>query len=249
MHERAEDETLVLVERHGARGELVLDRPAKRNALTGPLVDDLRVGIDELSRDPEIKAIVLRGAGGAFCAGLDLEEFGADPPRPWRADFPDKWLQLHTRMFECGKPIIGALERYAIAGGSGLALACDLLVAGEQAFLHIKEAELGMAAPMNVAWLQLRCGLATSNRLVMLAERVYGPELVELGLAVCAVEDEAVLERTREIADRLAGFPRSPHSATKAAARLILGRHADVSSYLEAAQALARSTAQERDRT
>lgn len=229
----------VLVERSGARGELVLNRPEKRNALMGPLVDALSEGLDELTSDPEIKAIVLRGAGGAFCAGLDLEEFGADPPRPWRAGFPEKWLALHTRMFQCRVPIVGALERYAIAGGSGLALACDLLVAGEGAFLHVKEAELGMAAPMNVAWLQLRLGLARSNRLVMLAERIYGPELVDLGLAVCSVEDSTVLERACEVADRLAGFPGAPHAATKATALLMLGRGSDARAYFEAAQKLA----------
>jgi enoyl-CoA hydratase len=225
---------LVRVERHGRRGELILNRPERRNALIGPMVLELRQGLAELDRDPEIGAILLRGAGGTLCAGLDLEAFSADPEPPWREHFSHNWLSLHVELFEASKPVVGALERYAIAGGSGLALACDLLVAGETSYMWVREAEFGMAAPMNVAWLQLRSGLALTNRLVMMADRVTGPELVDSGLALQSVADDQVLARAREVTDRLAGFPGAAHAPTKAMARTLLPGYRTAREYFEA---------------
>ena len=194
---------------------------------------ELRGGLAELDRDPEIGAILLRGAGGTFCAGLDLEAFSADPEPPWREHFSHSWLSFHVELFEASKPVVGALERYAIAGGSGLALGCDLLVAGETSYLWVREAEFGMGAPMNVAWLQLRAGLALSNRLVMMADRVPGPELVKMGLALESTADDQVVERARAVTDRLAGFPGSAHAPTKAMARTLLPGYRTAREYFE----------------
>ncbi|MHB8576308.1 MAG: enoyl-CoA hydratase/isomerase family protein, partial [Dehalococcoidia bacterium] len=85
----------VLIERDGARGELVLNRPERRNALIGPMVTELRAGLAALVADTEVKAILIRGAGGSFCAGLDLDAFGASPPPAWRANFSEAWASLH----------------------------------------------------------------------------------------------------------------------------------------------------------
>lgn len=211
----------VLEERHGRRLELILNRPDRRNALVGPLVDELRRRIEAAAEDDEIGCILLRGAGGVFCSGLDLDAFSADPEPEWKEHFSESWLDLHVAMFECSKPIVGALERYAIAGGSGLALACDLLVAGRGSFLHVAEAQVGLPAPMNVAWLQIRAGVSAVMELCLLAERVSGERLVELGLAVSAVDDEDVVEQSRRLADRIAGLHAHVHAATK---RMVLER-------------------------
>jgi enoyl-CoA hydratase/carnithine racemase len=214
---------LVLVEVHGNRGELVLNRPERRNSLTGPLVCDLKRGLEELDGNPEIKAIVIRGAKGYFCAGLDLKEFSKDPQPDWVAGFPEQWLSLHCAIWECNKPIFGALEGFAIAGGSSLALACDFLVIGRGAFFHVAEAERGMQAPINTAWLQLRYGYAKAQSMTLLAQRYYGNDLVQQGMALESVEDAAVLERTREVANRLATFDDRNLAALKSGVRRALG--------------------------
>lgn len=205
----------VLVQRHGRRGELILNRPERKNAITGPLVEALFAGLRELGTDEGIGSILLRGAGGCFCAGLDTKELALRPPPAWQDRFAERWVELHAAFFECPKPVVGAVEGYAIAAGSGLALACDLLVVGREAFLHVREAELGMAAPMNVAWLKLKAGLAVTYELAMLAERQSGEDLLRKGLATRVVPGEEVLSEARSLADRLAGLAPRSHAATK----------------------------------
>jgi enoyl-CoA hydratase len=199
--------------------ELVLDRPERRNALVGPMVDELTSAIDAADRDEAVRVVLLRGEGGAFCSGLDLKEFDADPPPDWLADFGATWRRLHERIFSCRTPVVGALERFAINGGAALALACDLLVAGETAFLQVGEVRRGMAAPMNVAWLRLRHPESVAAQIALLGERVLGPRLVDLGIALESVSDERVTERAQEIAAQLAGYPDSGLARVKGAIR------------------------------
>lgn len=214
---------LVLIEEYGNRGELVLNRPDRRNSLTGPLVRELQLGLDSLIRKSGVNVILIRGAEGYFCAGLDLKEFSKDPQPDWVAGFSEDWLSFHNTVFECNKPVVGALEGFAIAGGSALALACDFLVIGEKAFFHVAEAERGMNAPINIGWLQLRYGYAKAQQMTLLAKRYYGGELVAQGLALESVEDPLVLERAREIADRVATFDNRNIMLLKSGLRKALG--------------------------
>jgi enoyl-CoA hydratase len=223
MEEESNMHDLVLVEMHGKRGELVLNRPERRNSLTGPLVAQLHAGLRQLIKNPDCQVIVIRGAQGYFCAGLDLKEFAADPAPDWRARFSDDWAEFHCAIFDCPKPVLGALEGFAIAGGSALAFGCDFLVVGKKSFLHVAEAERGMLAPINIAWLMLRFGYAKALRFTQLAERFYGDDLVQQGIALECVEEDLVLSRTREIADRLAEFDRSSAVRIKAAVKAATG--------------------------
>lgn len=196
---------LVLIERVGERiAHVVLNRPQRRNALTGPLADELGDALEQLNSDDETTVIVLRGAGNAFCSGLDLKEFAKDPQPDWVRDFRNKWLRVHRALFDSDRIIIGALEMAAVNGGAALAVACDFLVAGDHAFLQVGEVQQGMAAPMNMAWLRLRFDESLAGRLALLGDRIAGPELVRLGVAHCSVPDAEVLATVGELADRLA---------------------------------------------
>ena len=205
---------LVKVESFTGWGELVLNRPQRKNSLIGPLVEQLIVGLESLERDSNVGAVLIRGAGGCFCAGLDLQAFRQEPPPPWREHFSDRWLELHERLWRSSLPTIGALEGHAIAGGSGLALACDFLVAGSGAVLHVKEAELGMPAPMNVAWLRLRHGYSLALELAVLAEPLNGRQLLDRGLVARCVDDDRVVSEARALAERLASLSAESHAST-----------------------------------
>lgn len=198
------DEAPVRVERFGKRGEIVLDRPERKNSLTGPLAVALREAVEELGADDSVSVILIRGEGGTFCAGLDLKLFRGDSPPEWVPRFPQLWADVHAALFACPKPTVGALEQAAIAGGSALALACDFLVVGEGARLHASEARMGMNAPVNLAWAIWKWGPAVATRLVVAGQPHAGAELVRMGLAVSAVPDESTLEEARAFADRLA---------------------------------------------
>jgi enoyl-CoA hydratase/carnithine racemase len=195
---------LILLERPSERvAHIVLNRPERRNALTGPLADQFGDALEQLHQDDDVTVIVLRGAGDAFCSGLDLKEFGQDPQPAWVADFPASWRRVHRQLFDSDRIIVGALQRAAVNGGAALALACDFLVAGDGSFLQVGEIQQGMAAPMNMAWLRLRFDESLSARLVLLGDRVPGPELVRLGVAYQSVPGDEVLAATVELAERL----------------------------------------------
>jgi len=209
----------VLLERTGARADIILNRPDRKNAVIGPLAAELAVAINEASADHSVNAIVLQGAGGAFCSGLDLKEFRADPPPPWLGSFSELWKAVHLALFRCPKPVIGALERYAINGGSSLALGCDLLIAGESAFLQVGEVQMNSAAPMNMAWLAIRHSEAVAARLALIGDRVPAAELLRLGVAAEVVPDDQVVTRAHELADTIAAYPAGAAAKIKTAYR------------------------------
>lgn len=205
-------------ERHDGWGELILARPHRRNALVGPMVDELRAGLADLLAGGA-RVVLIRGDGGAFCSGLDLDAFGQQPAPPWRAGFTDDWAAFHRELYRCPAVVVGAMERFAINGGAALALACDLLVAGEGAYLVVGEAALGMHAPMNVAWLRLRASEAVAAQLCLGAQRASAAELHRLGLAYRVVADAEVADEARALAARLAGYPPGGLASLKAAMR------------------------------
>lgn len=184
--------------------ELILNRPERRNALTGPMVADLAAALGSVASQAEVSVVIMRGEGGAFCSGLDLKEFGQDPQPAWINEFPQVWRAMHELLFDVPCIVIGALERAAVNGGASLALACDFLIAGEAAFLQVGEIQQGMAAPMNMAWLRLRHSEALAARVALIGDRLEGPALHALGLAHEVVPDAEVLTATRALAARLA---------------------------------------------
>lgn len=181
----------------------MLNRPNRRNALTGPLADQLGDHIEELNEDETLSVLVIRGAGGAFCSGLDLKEFNLDPQPDWVPSFGSKWRRVHRALFDSNKVIVGALERAAVNGGAALALACDFLIAGDSAFLQVGEVQQGMAAPMNMAWLRLRFSEALAARVAIVGDRLTGPQLVNLGIAHASVPDDQVSAAVDEFVGRL----------------------------------------------
>ena len=191
----------------GRWAEIVLNRPERRNAVDGPLGEALAAAIERAGADDGVQAILLRGAGGAFCSGLDLKAFNAEPPPDWMPRFAAIWRTAHKALFECKKPIVAALERFAINGGAALALAADLLVAGETAFLQVGEVRQGMAAPYNMAWLRLRHSENTAAQLTMTGRRFPGTELASLGIAYAAVPDADVVTSARQLVEELAAYP------------------------------------------
>ena len=217
----------VEIQLHDGWAEVILNRPQRKNAITGPLGTALAQSLQEVNALDEVRVVVLRGADGAFCSGLDLKEFNADEPPDWLQDFQPIWRSAHRSMFECSKPIIGALERFAINGGAALALACDLLVVGEGAFLQVGEVQMGMAAPYNLAWLGLRHAETTISQVALVGDRIYGPELLRLGVAQEVTGDDEVVGSAHALAQKLADYPEGGLERIKAGVRARLEYGAD----------------------
>lgn len=187
--------------------EIVLNRPDRRNALTSGAVAEFCALLDDLG--DETAVLVLRGAGGCFCSGIDLAEL---PPS---GDWPRQWEALHTRLAALDIPVVAALERAAVNAGASLALAADLMIAGEGSFLQTMEVSKGMVAWANTAWLIARHGAARALDLTLTGRRLDGAELYRLGLAHACVPDAEVLPAARALAAGLASHPRDAVAAAK----------------------------------
>lgn len=185
----------------------MLNRPERRNAIEGTLAQAMRDALGELNSDTSVRVVLLRGAGGAFCSGLDIKAFNSDPPPAWGKTFRDTWNEVHCLLIESPKVFVGALERYAINGGAALAIACDLLVAGRSAYLQVGEIQIDMAAPKNVAWLVLKHGEAAATRRCLLGDRMNAETMLREHLACEVADDDQVLARARALTARIAGFP------------------------------------------
>ena len=211
----------------GCWGEVTLNRPERKNAITGPFGEALAEALEALQQDPQVQAVLIRGAGGAFCSGLDLKAFNAEPEPAWVAGFQATWRRAHSALFNCSKPIVGAVERYAINGGAALAIACDYLVVGEQAFLQVGEVQIGMAAPYNMAWLNLRHSERVIAEVTLIGDRLSASEMVRLGLANAVVADDQVVSSAQALCQRFADFPPGTPQKIKLGMRARLSDSAD----------------------
>ncbi|MEV5543715.1 enoyl-CoA hydratase/isomerase family protein [Saccharopolyspora shandongensis] len=204
----------VLVRRHASWLQIELNRPDRRNALTAPMVAEIAKAVDRASTDDGVQAVLLSGAGGCFCSGLDLDHVAPGEP-----EITAELAELHSRLAELDKPLVGALERAAVNAGAALALACDLLVIGRESFLMISEASMGVAAPHNLAWLLRKYDVNRALQLALGCERTYGPDMLRLGLASHCVSDPEVLTAARELTARIAGYGNSGGTRMKRAIR------------------------------
>ncbi len=198
---------------------ITLNRPERKNAITGELGVDLAAALEAAQANVEVNVVLLQGAGGAFCSELDLTAFNADPAPSWRPHFQRIWRRAHCALYNCQKPIVAAVERYAINGGAALALAADLMVVGEEAFVQVGEVQQGMAAPYNMAWLALRFPEVLTAQLTLTGRRFSGAQLHRLGVAYESVADADVLGTAQALATQLAGYPAGAAVAIKGGMR------------------------------
>ena len=182
---------------------ITLNRPAKRNALTTGMIADLRAAVESAAADPAVRVVVVRGAGTAFCAGLDLGELAAQ-----RAGGAVETHTLeHTLdvLERCPQPTLAAVQGDAIAGGCELALHCDLRVAADTARFAMPLARIGLAVPVTLTWkLVETIGAAATRELLFTSEPVGADAGLALGLVnrVVAAADleSAVASLARQIA-------------------------------------------------
>ncbi len=209
-----------------------LNRPHRKNAIIGPMMDELADAVESATADDTVNAVLFCGSDGAFCSGLDLKEVQSEPKPDWLATQPQSLRRAHVALAKCPHPVIVALERFAINGGAAFALAGDIVVVGDESFIQVGEVKLGMAAPNNLAWLCARYAPATVLPIVLTGDRVYGARMVELGLAYESVGNDLVRTRATELATQIAGYPPGA-AATLKKASLTLAGLGDVDAWFE----------------
>ena len=200
----------VRVERDGAVLVVTIDRPAVRNAVDGPTASALSAAFRDFDSDPSLSVAVLTGAGGYFCAGADLAGVASgDPSRVNRLDPSGDGPMGPSRML-LGKPVIAAVEGYAVAGGLELALWCDMRVAAEDAVFGVYCRRWGV--PLidgGTVRLPRLIGHSHAMDLILTGRGVSGSEALAMGLANRLVPRGSALSAAVELAQQLAALPQN----------------------------------------
>jgi len=204
----------LLVERIGRVAWLTLNRPERLNALTTALIRRLETAVEELTSDTEVRVLVLRGAGRAFCAGYDLDwgtalesetqaREGWDPVRDYLG--MSRNVAAFMSLWRSPKPVIAAVHGWCVGGGTDLVLCADLTVVAEDAQIGYPPARV-WGSPTTALW-AYRIGLERAKRLLLTGDPVDGRTAERIGLASAAVAAERVQDEARALAERLALLP------------------------------------------
>jgi len=178
-------DTPVIVRCEDGVGTVTLNRADKRNALDSATIDGIRIAMTQLEHDNDVRVIVLRGDGPDFCAGADLAQLeriaaGSDSMENLRD--AQQLGDLFIRMRRGAKPIIAAVQGSAIAGGAGLAGACDIVLASDDAVFGYPEVHLGFVPAMVMALLRRAVGEKVAFELVTRGDRIDASEAHRVGL-------------------------------------------------------------------
>jgi methylglutaconyl-CoA hydratase len=196
---------------------LTLNRAEKRNALSAELIELLHQALERADLDAEVRVVLLRGAGKDFCAGADLDELLASVNKS-PAENESAALRLghlFGRIREIPKPVIAMVQGRALAGGAGLATACDLVVAGAGAQLGYPEIQRGFAPAMVMTFLRRVVGEKVALDLVLTGRVISAEEARLIGLLTRVVPDADLEREARFLAHTLSGSSSSALALTK----------------------------------
>ena len=212
----------LLFERDGGVAVITLNRPAQMNAMSPAMTSGMLDLVRELRDDPEVKVIVLTGAGRGFCVGADVGRLasrtGADgetpPPRTPRVPHPEEGAAVLFR--QCEKPIIGAINGYAVGAGFGLALSTDIRIASADAKFGAVQAKRGRRPDGGLAFQLPRIvGMQKALELIWTGEMIDAAEAERIGLVLRVVEHDRLMEETLEFAQKIARGPTIAQSLAK----------------------------------
>ena len=196
-----------------------LNRPEKKNALGSELTPALRAGLHDLELRPDVRCIMITGAGNAFCSGGDVSGMGggtagSDEPKPTQADrvrnLQHGQNTLTLRMHQLEKPLVAALPGAAAGAGLSIALACDLRVAARSAFITTAFRNIGLSGDYGSSWnLVQLIGIAKAKELMFLSDRITAEQAADLGLVNRVYDDDTFRADAFEFARQLAHGPTS----------------------------------------
>lgn len=207
----------VRVQTERSLGTIVLARPEKKNALDLTMARELATAIEELAADADVRVILLTADGPDFCAGADLEaleqmlDAGAEAHRADAEALGRVFLLLRSTP----KPVIACVRGRALAGGAGLATACDLVLAAESAEFGYPEVRVGFVPAMVMTMLRRAMGEKRAFELVVTGRTITAREALELGLVSRVVPDAELASAAIELASQLSKRSPDALSATK----------------------------------
>ena len=197
---------------------ITLNRPDRLNAIDPHMPREIRRAVERANADDDVHVIVLTGAGRAFCSGYDLIEFAQRPgtnagvqDMPWDPMVDFKMMHANTldfaSLWRSHKPTIAKVRGFAVAGGSDIALSCDLVVMAEDAKIGYPPARV-WGCPTTGMWVY-RVGAERAKRMLLTGDLVCGREAKAMGLVMDAVPEAELDRRVDELARRMAAIPKN----------------------------------------
>jgi 2-(1,2-epoxy-1,2-dihydrophenyl)acetyl-CoA isomerase len=202
---------------------ITMNRPEKRNAMSQGIFQGIATSVEDAAKDEEIKVIILTGTGDAFCAGADVKAMAAgelqrrEPPPDQPQPVPRAPFTMQFR--ECPKPIIAAMNGFAVGVGLDLALACDIRIASDKARFTVGYVRRGMVPAAGSAWYMPRLmGMDRALKVILTSEMIDAEEAEKLGLVTMVVPHDELESASIEIAEQIA---KAPMLAVQAAKRAV----------------------------
>jgi enoyl-CoA hydratase/carnithine racemase len=199
-----EYQALLFTKREGI-GYVTLNRPEKLNAISREMLADLRHVLSTIEHDPEIRVVILTGAGRAFSAGFDIsggrdKEIYEHEPDEWREHLKEG-IDTFLMIWHLSKPVIAAINGYALAGACELAQLCDIKIASDKAVLGEPEIRFGTGPPVLIT--PFSVGLAKAKELLLTGDMIDAHEAERLGMINRVVAHDSLMEECERLARKL----------------------------------------------
>jgi enoyl-CoA hydratase/carnithine racemase len=202
----------------GPVATITLDRPEALNALTVPVKVALREALERLAVDRAVRAVILTGAGRAFCAGQDLAEREQPDAAPLDVELRERYNPIILALRAMGQPVIAAVNGVAAGAGASIAFACDLRIAAEDARFVLAFGRIGLVPDSGATWFLPRLiGQARAAESALVGEPISADEALRIGLVSRVVPNDELLPQARALADRIAAGAPMAVALTKGA--------------------------------
>lgn len=207
---------LVLREVQNKVGYLTLNRPEVYNALNTELMRQLKSGLEAFNEDEAVHCIVLKGAGEAFSTGADIKEFGTQTNNQDRIQGRAQLtMDIHRMISQLDKPVIASVKKHVLAGGCGIALGCDLVIAADNAQFAYPEIKRGFVPAIVSPNLIRILDRKLAFELLITGRKISADEAFEWGLVNRVVKLEELEEKTKEFAEEISNFKLNALKMTK----------------------------------
>lgn len=207
----------ILIEHYNQTRKIILNRPEKRNSLDEEMIYEITDAMNAFSNDKDSKSIVITGSGGNFCSGLFLDylqkisEFDVLQNKEDSTKFKNMLLSIYN----CKKPVIAMVDGYALAGGCGIASACDIIVSSDKAQFGYTEVKIGFIPAIVMIFLLKRVSETHAKDLLLSSRFINGDEAVRIGFANYAVKQNKLEDFTMKLCDDFNKLPLSSMMLTK----------------------------------
>lgn len=193
------------VEIDGPVATLTLDRPEALNALTAPIKVALRKALESIAADRSVRAVILTGAGRAFCAGQDLAERDEPDAAPLEVELRERYNPIIRTLRSMGQPVIAAVNGVAAGAGASIAFACDIRIAAEEARFVLAFGRIGLIPDSGATWFLPRLvGSARTAEMALVGDPIDAEHALRIGLVSKVVPRDELLAAARALGDQLA---------------------------------------------